>query len=310
MFAPAESAQFRDAEVWLEARLSDYDANLHAAIPRIIESIQKDLTTVSHFVRVEIGGSYAREMYLSGLSNVDLFVVLDRKSHDIRAVRAAIGECADALKKSIKGRFVQRDYSLEIDMDFTTFTLIPSFVAPDGLGILFPESGTGTLLYVNNAAIVNRAREVDKLTLGLGPRIVRLVKLWNYLRGRPLKSFHIEVLSYDAFTEKVPVAFAQGLTCFIGYLAHHVRSPLEIPGGCSESSRVLPLDLSYDALSASSYLCEGGRRLFESMSLEIKQAVKVWKDMFGDLDNDAILQKRKSYNHFDEKGKEPMQTSQ
>lgn len=54
----------------------------------------------------------------------------------------------------------------------------------------------------NPEIIQTRLQEFNKITNGMGTKLIRLLKLWNFTHGKKIKSFQLELLCYYIFVER------------------------------------------------------------------------------------------------------------
>jgi hypothetical protein len=60
-------------------------------------------------------------------------------------------------------------------------------------------------------------RIFNRNTYGIGTKIIRLMKLWNYIHYKPLKSFQIELLTSKVFEDKSINSLSKGIVTAFNY---------------------------------------------------------------------------------------------
>lgn len=183
-----------------------------------------------------LSGSYARRTAIRPLHDVDLFLILNEKIHAglrgpdpspcLIAVRDAL---ARAYPNKQAARLQGRSVNIEFSGSGIGYDIVPAFTnGPDAY--LIPDrtrqSWIRTNPEVHRQTLVNANQRA-------GGKLVPLIKLAKHVNaglGRPLTSFHLEVMSYEAFSGPPP-SYPDGLASLLTHLADRVLQTCRDPAG-------------------------------------------------------------------------------
>jgi hypothetical protein len=196
-------------------------------------------------VRDFLVGSYMRKTAIRPLNDIDVFLELDRVTHrdrwnreplllleDLqRALRACYGQPGP--KTRIQGRSVNIDFA----GTGIGFDVIPAFAESPGV-YLVPDRHQRTWIRSNPEIHRERLVEANARAGGALNPLVKAAKHWNCRRvdakdEKPLRSFHLEVMAYEAFSSKPP-DLRSGVARLFTFLSQRVLSP------CAEPARLGP----------------------------------------------------------------------
>jgi hypothetical protein len=147
-------------------------------------------------------GSYRRRTLIAPMAeaDVDILVVLDREYRK-RGPRAVLDLMKAALCEEYPSSRVSRN-GQAVTIRFTDFTVdvVPAFETwweSDVLDIC--NSGDDTWIRTNPKQHIKISSKINWRTAGLLVPSVKMLKAWNRASGRPLRSFHLEVLAWKVF---------------------------------------------------------------------------------------------------------------
>ena len=194
-------------------------------------NLVEHLAIARHF----ISGSYGRKTAIRPLNDIDLFIVLDEQKHsNIRSgpARACLELVQSALCDAYRGKSVRiqsRSVNIEFSGSKIGYDIVPAFATAGGK-YLIPDSDRGSWIHTNPQSHKQAGIEANKRAGGMLNPLIKMAKYWNSNRGggKLLRSFHLEVMSYDAF-QRPPKGFPHGLHALFEHLAQRVLSPCRDP---------------------------------------------------------------------------------
>jgi hypothetical protein len=155
-------------------------------------------------------GSYRRRTLIAPMADadVDIVVLLDR-GYRKRGPRAVLDLVKTTLREEYPSSRVSRN-GQAVTIRFSDFTVdvVPAFSTwweTDVLDIC--NSGNDTWIRTNPKRHITISSKVNWRTGGLLVPSVKMLKAWNRAAGRPLRSFHLEVLAWKVFDPGWRVAF-------------------------------------------------------------------------------------------------------
>lgn len=184
-------------------------------------------------VRDFLSGSYARRTAIRPLHDIDLFIVLDPSVHPERSSSACLSKVQGALARAYPNTpaLKLQDHSVNIEFSGTGigFDIVPAFENRVGV-YLIPDRGRDAWIETDPEAqskvlVGANARAGDKLN-----PLIKMIKRWKDEHGVPLRSFHLEVMSYGAF-RAAPASYPEGVRALFGHMAQAVLSTCPNPVG-------------------------------------------------------------------------------
>lgn len=188
-------------------------------------------------------GSYRRGTAIRPLKDIDVFVVLDARQHrrDVPEAPLRLLETIDrALRASYpshKPRIQGRSVNIGFSGTEIAYDIVAAF-APTWTGDAdteppyyeIPDRRASTWIRTNPAEHAAACIAANKRAGGMLNGLIKAAKHWNRASGKPLSGFHIEVMSYSAFSSK-PDDPRAGLRDLLQYLAGAVQSTCQDPAG-------------------------------------------------------------------------------
>lgn len=283
-----------DIEVALQSMKSDLELTLDekAQASYYQQLVREKLSgTLDGFQTSFLTGSYIRGTAIAPLKDIDIFVVLDPAcrrdllengpSRCINAVRAAAD---DALTRLHKSPFAQRrSVGIVFASADLKVELVPAFQTNrEEVFIIADRSKVGWLLTApqTHAHLSTIANERSG---GFLKPVIKMLKAWKRECRIPLKSFHLEVMCYEAMVAPPP-----SLSVALGVTLHHLVAAIQ--RSCPDPAGIgadIDSDLSMEnrmvaktALEQAFYIAsEALRQEHDCMVASHNR----WKDIFGDL---------------------------
>ena len=200
------------------------------------ENLRKELGTS---IRDILSGSYSRKTAIRPLNDIDLFIILDPKVHAASYPPAPPLTCLQMIEAALKKAYPQhapkiQGRSVHIDFKGTGigYDVVPAFDEPKGGEYKIPDRDRKEWIRTNPekhkaACIAANERAGGKLN-----QLIKAAKRWNCRQPEAarLRSFHLEVMSYEAFSTG-PASFPEGLAALFGFLADRVLKTCAEPAG-------------------------------------------------------------------------------
>ncbi|MEY3213054.1 MAG: hypothetical protein RIT28_3535 [Pseudomonadota bacterium] len=181
---------------------------------------------------VRQGGSLQRGTAIRPLKDVDLLVVLSAKNFPtLRSLSP--DEVMRAIQAKLQGMGLParvQNRSLGLNFKNIPFDLVLCWRdSPESHVLRLPDLGRHSWLKTNPAEHARLGDERDK---GCNQRLrplIRGMKAWNVSHGKPLRSFHIEVMMWEVWKDGAPKTWAEGLQLSFSRLADRVLRPTADP---------------------------------------------------------------------------------
>jgi hypothetical protein len=166
-------------------------------------AISEDLLVVETFLT----GSYVRQTLIGPLSkaDVDIVVVLDQ-SYAARGPRNVLELVKRVLLKTYPRTPSISRNGQAVTIEFSDFSVdvVPAFRQNGGFSAFRPmysicDSGSDGWIQTNPKRHIEISTEKNQSQAGRLVPCVKMLKAWNRTVGRPLRSFHIEVLAWELF---------------------------------------------------------------------------------------------------------------
>ncbi|QRN96602.1 nucleotidyltransferase [Archangium violaceum] len=207
------------------------------------ESLRQRLDTKTDF----LAGSYSRNTAIRPLHDIDLFVVLGDAVLTSSASSSPGGSLTpDAglkqVRQALHAEWRQKEsptlqqHSVHIGFSKSgvEFDVVPAFEVPNRNAYLIPERHTGQWILTNPRIHQTLSTEANEAAGKKLKPLLKAVKHWNRNHSSsPLRSFHLEVMSYSAFPSP-PGDYLEGLEILFSHLSQKVL------GTCPDPARLGP----------------------------------------------------------------------
>jgi len=250
-------------------------------------------------------GSYARKTAIRPLNDVDLFLELELGVHGARrnrepqllledvqrALRACYPSTTDAPGPAT--RIQGRSVNIEFTGTGIGYDVIPAFRVRGSDGSApeyyyeIPNRNRRDWIRTNPEVHGQLVSAANARAGGMLNRLIKAAKHWNRIHessagDRPLRSFHLEVMAYEAFQTK-PRDERRGLYELFAFFSSRINS------ACPDPARLGP-DLDADLTPAERQLAQeklqaGAQIAFKALHHEERgqdqEAYKLWRSLLG-----------------------------
>jgi len=241
------------------------------------EELRRRLRSKTDF----LSGSYSRNTVIRPLHDIDLFVVLGpeaappsppvpgalfKPSAQGLTPDAALKWVRQALKEAWPNKDLARLQHHSVNTGFTKsgidFDVVPAYELPDQQVYLIPDREGGTWIRTNPRLHQQLSTEANERSGKKLKPLLKAVKHWNRRHdSSPLRSFHLEAMSYHALPRFME-GYLEPLEVLFSQLARLVRLPCPDPAG---------LGPNVDARMSSTQR-EAARQLLASAANEVRLA--------------------------------------
>ena len=192
-----------------------------------------------HVVQTKFGGSVQKRTYVTGLSDVDVLLIVNQSSLKNKPPSKVIAYVADAIQRRLPNNPVYKG-KLAVTVgyaDKTEIQILPAIRTTDGLRIAEP----GSTKWSNVVHPERFAERLIKINKARGGRVVPVIKLAKAMahcfithEDRKIKGYHMESLAIGAFKGyKDELDSRSMLVHFLAYSMEAVMSPIPDPTGQS-----------------------------------------------------------------------------
>jgi predicted nucleotidyltransferase len=186
---------------------------------------------VSEFL---ISGSFARRTAIAPLNDIDLFVVLDPNSERAlfqAAPRETLRRVASILDRAYPTKERPKEQSRSVNVDFRgtglAFDVVPAF--PYGDGYAIPDRDAGRWIRTNPRVHKDMATRANEVAGKKAKPIVKALKSWQGRQAaKPVRSFHLELMVYDAL-QRDPGSYSAGIAAALRHMTGRVLSAMAEP---------------------------------------------------------------------------------
>lgn len=176
-----------------------------------------------------LAGSYGRRTAIRPLNDIDVFVVLagSRPRTPEEALREVFRVVKEAYPQTQR-RTQARSIGLEFSGTGIGFDIVPAY--EEWGRYLIPDRRAAQWIATDPEGHRLALTRANERTGGRLVPLIKVLKHWNGAVGRPLKSFHLEVMCYGALTRE-PSSHAAGLEALFSALVQQVVSRCPDPSG-------------------------------------------------------------------------------
>jgi hypothetical protein len=235
-----------------------------------------------------LSGSYSRRTAIRPLNDIDVFIILEEAKHGairgqhptacLEAVKAALGRAYPTKAAAkLQGRSVNIDFS----GTGIAYDIVPAFNVSEGVYII-PDRERKNWIKTNPEKHRQALQLANEKAGNMLNPLIKAAKHWNANNKKPLRSFHLEVMSYGAF-KSPPSSFAQGLRDLLSFLAGSVLLSCPEPAGIGPSIDAgMPPEERRTIQTALMQAAEVASRaiLFDSAS-RVEEAHGLWRGLLG-----------------------------
>lgn len=245
---------------------------------RVRDLLRMEFTTTRDFIT----GSYGRRTAIRPLHDIDIFVVMQNPP---ATPKDAIAEVFNALRRRYPQTSLRRQ-ARSVNIDFAGtgigFDIIPARTPRSG-DYEIPDRGADRWITTNPEKHRDVLVAANQRAGGMLNPLIKALKQWNGQYGKPLKSFHLEVMCYDAFPHRGPDNYRVGIQSLLSHLQQKIVYSCPDPAGVG-----LDIDTqmtSSERGKAKNHLngaYETACRAVEAESYDPNAAHRHWGHLFGD----------------------------
>ena len=218
---------------YCENLLARYTRRNQQAVTRHLQSLSDIIRDEGHVVQTMYGGSVQRGTYVTGLSDVDVLLIVNQSSLGNQSPAKVMQQ----VRRTIKGRLPQNDVragNLAVTVGYAggiEIQMVPAIRTNSG-GVRIAEPGsTSWSNVVHPEDFARRLAEVNDASNGRVVQVIKLAKaMANCHISRPSRKFsgyHLEALAIRAFRNyQGPQDPRAMLNHFLSHAVTAVRSPI------------------------------------------------------------------------------------
>ncbi|PTL75395.1 nucleotidyltransferase [Vitiosangium sp. GDMCC 1.1324] len=241
-----------------------------------------------------LSGSYGRSTAIRPLHDIDLFLIFTAAASgtgEAVGPEAFLKRVKQALEQEFPGkqaRLQNRSVNIEFSGTGIGFDVVPALEDPRRQGIYWiPDVRKGDWIQSNPRKHLEACDAANaRVTHRLKP-LIKALKRWNQLQGKPVPSFLLEVMAYkgiDSFQsdERLSV-YAQGLAHLFQFMSGHILDQWPEPAGLGPpvNSGVGQTNL----LQGQQRISGAARRAAQALELErvgnMAGANALWRELLG-----------------------------
>ena len=235
-----QSLNDQQINAYLRNVLRDYNNRDTEAINRHIDVLRDVLEKEDpDVVRTSFGGSVSRHTYVSGLSDVDVLMIVNDSSLSGQDPTSAIGEMADLIGRRMPRTQVRHgDLAVTVRYsDGNEIQMLPAIRTKSGIRIAEPRSNRWSNV-VHPERFAQKLTKIKQANAGEGIPTIKLTKgivarLTQSKRDR-ISGYHIESLAIEAFKNyRGPYELKRMMSHLADFSANAVRNPIRDSTGQS-----------------------------------------------------------------------------
>lgn len=174
-----------------------------------------------------LSGSYGRNTAIRPLHDIDLFLVFPSDTvpprDPVRDVLARVLAALRAEYPEVPPRLQNRSVNITFNDTGIGFDVVPAMEAARQPDIYWIPDLDQDGWICSNPRLHQEACDLanERANKKLKP-LIKTIKRWNQLQGKPVSSFHLEVMAYECFTTE-PGSYAEGLAQLFQFMSERVR---------------------------------------------------------------------------------------
>ena len=223
---------------YCEKLLAQYKRRNTKAVTRHLRGVSDILRHADdHVVQTKFGGSVQKGTYVTGLSDVDVLLIVDQSSLKNNPPSKVIAYVRDTIKRSLPNNSVSAG-KLAVTVSYADkaeLQILPAIRTTEGFRIAEP----GSTKWSNVVHADRFADNLIKVNGANGGRVVPTIKLAKAMADCLIKDssskisgYHMESLAIDAFTDYEGELDPRSmLVHFLGHSLKAVRTPIKDPTG-------------------------------------------------------------------------------
>lgn len=226
---------------WCEGLLVQYKRRNTKAVTRHLKGVCDILRHEDdHIVQTKFGGSVQKGTYVTGLSDVDVLLIVNQSSLKNKPPSQVIAYVGDTIQQRLPNNPVNKG-KLAVTVSYadkSEIQILPAIRTTNGFRIADP----GSTQWSNVVQPERFIERLVKINNARGGRVVPIIKLAKAMADcfitsddRKIKGYHMESLAVGAFkTYGGELDSRSMLLHFLRYSTQAVKSPIADPTGQSE----------------------------------------------------------------------------
>lgn len=217
---------------YCEELLAKYARRNQQAVTRHLESLCNIIRSAGHVVQTMYGGSVQRGTYVTGLSDVDVLLIVNQSSLLNQSPATVIQQVRRTIKERLPNNSV-RAGNLAVTVSYASgieIQVLPAIRTSSG-GVRIAEPGSaGWSNAVHPENFSRRLAEVNDANNGRVVQVIKIAKaMANCQISRPCRKFsgyHLESLAIDAFRS---YRGSQGPKAMLNHFLSHSATAVKRP---------------------------------------------------------------------------------
>ena len=187
-----------------------------------------------------LSGSYGRKTAIRPLHDIDLFLIFTAGgSGKAESAEEFLLRVKRALEKSFPGkqaRLQNRSVNIEFTGTGIGFDVVPALEDPRQPGVYWiPDQRQGKWIQSNPRKHIEVCDAANSKAMQRLKPLIKAIKRWNQLQGKPVPSFLLEVMSYEGIASFHPDSrlsvYAQGLAHLFEFMSARILNEWREPAG-------------------------------------------------------------------------------
>jgi len=241
-----------------------------------------------------LSGSYGRSTAIRPLHDIDLYLIFTAAAGgtgEAVGPEAFLKRVKQALEQEFPGKQAKlqnRSVNIEFSGTGIGFDVVPALEDPRRPGIYWiPDVRKGDWIQSNPRKHIEVCDAANaRATQRLKP-LIKAIKRWNQLQGKPVPSFLLEVMAYSGIDSFRPAShlsvYAQGMAHLYQFMSEHIMDQWPEPAGLGPpvNSGVGQTNL----VQGQQRLSGAARRAARALELErmgdMPEANAIWRELLG-----------------------------
>ncbi|MFL5345700.1 MAG: SMODS domain-containing nucleotidyltransferase [Hyalangium sp.] len=241
-----------------------------------------------------LSGSYGRNTAIRPLHDIDLFLIFtaaERGTGESVGPKAFLERVKQALEEEFRGKQAKlqnRSVNIEFSGTGIGFDVVPALEDPRRPGTYWiPDVRKGDWILSNPRKHIEACDEANARASQRLKPLIKAIKSWNKLQGKPVPSFLLEVMAYkgiDSFRPEGRLSvYAQGMAHLLQFMSEHIMDQWPEPAGLGPpvNSGVGQTNLVQGQQRLSGATRKANRALELERAGDMPGANEIWRELLG-----------------------------